>query len=108
MSMTEKKHRKVALGSPIFPDRPPLPPEEIARRKAEDEKFGRRCREIFQRVYPELVKEHYNWFILIEPDSGDFFIDPDEKVASRKGHEKYPKAVMLMMRLNETGTCGRI
>jgi hypothetical protein len=62
----------------------------------------------FSKCTQNLVKEHYNWFILIEPESGDFFIDPDEKVASRKGHEKYPKAVMLMMRLNETGTCGRI
>lgn len=106
--MTERKHTKVPLGSPIFPDRPPLPPEEIARRKAEDEEFAQRCREIFWRVYPELVKEHYDWFILIEPESGDYFIDPDREVASRKGHEKHPKAVMLMKRLNETGTCGRI
>ena len=106
--MTEKKHRKVPLGSPIFPDRPPLSAEEIARREAEDEEFAQRCREIFWRVYPELVKEHYNWFILIEPESGDYFIDPDREVASRKGHEKHPKALMLMKRLNETGTCGRI
>lgn len=106
--MSEKKHRKVPLGSPIFPNHPPLPPEEIARLEAEDEAFAQRCREIFWRVYPELVKEHYNWFILIEPESGDYFIDPDREVASRKGHEKHPKALMLMKRLNETGTCGRI
>lgn len=108
MTTNKRNFRKVPLGSPIFPDCPPLPPEEIARLEAEDEEFGKRCEEIFNRVYPELVKEHYNWFILIEPESGDYFIDPDSEVASRKGHEKHPKAVMLMMRLNETGTCGRI
>ena len=79
--MSEKKHRKVPLGSPIFRNRPPLAPEEIARLEAEDEEFGKRCEEIFNRVYPELVKEHYNWFILIEPDSGNYFIDPDSEVA---------------------------
>lgn len=84
MSMTEKKRRKVPLGSPIFPVRPPRQPEEIARRKAEDEEFGRRCKEIFNRVYPELVKEHYNLSIMIEPDSGDYVIDSDSEIAFQK------------------------
>lgn len=106
--MNKTNHRKVPRGSRIFPDHPLLSPEEIALRKVEDEEFGRRCRQIFNRVYPELVAKHYNWFILIEPDSGDYFIDPDDEVASQKGHQKHPKAVMLMMRLNETGTCGTI
>jgi hypothetical protein len=106
--MTQKTRRRVPLGSPIFPDRPPLSPEEKARRKAENEAFAKRCRVIFERVYPELVAEHYDWFILIEPDSGDYFIDPDEEAASQKAHQKHPTAVMLRMRLNETGTCGRI
>ena len=106
--MTQITRRRVPLGSPIFPDRPCLSPEEIARRQAEREEFAQRCRTIFWRVYPKLVAEHYNWFIVIEPDSGEYFIDPDEEVASQKAHQKYPKAVMLRMRLNETGTCGRI
>jgi len=74
----------------MFPDRPLLSPEEKARQKADGEAFGKRCEEIFQRVYPELVTDHYNWAIIIEPDSGDYFIDPDEEVASQKAHQKYP------------------
>ena len=108
MSMTEKKHRKVPLGSPIFPDRPALPPEEIARRKAEDEKFGRRCWEIFQQVYPKLVKEHYNWAIMTEPDSEDYIVDPDPEVAFEKIRQKHPTARIMEKRLNETGCVGRI
>ncbi len=106
--MNQRTHIRVPRGRRIFPDRPPLSEVDIARRKAEDEAFGKRCREIFNRVYPELVKGCYDWFILIEPDSGDYFVDPNEEVASQKGHQKYPTAVMLMMRLNETGTCGTI
>jgi hypothetical protein len=106
--MTQKTHRRVPRGSRIFPDRPPLSPEEIARRDAEDEAFGKRCREIFNRVYPELVADHYDWFIHIEPESGDYFIDPDEEVSFQKAKQKYPTAEILAMRLNETGTCGRI
>jgi hypothetical protein len=107
-AIATKTRRRVSLGNPIFPDRPPLSPEEKARRKAEDEAFDRRCEEIFQRVYPELVAEHYNWFIHIEPDSGDYFIDSDEEISFQKARQKHPKAKLMAMRLNETGTCGRI
>ncbi len=106
--MTQKTRRKVSRGQPLFPDRLRLTQEELARRKAEDEAFGARCREIFWRVYPDLVKDHYNWAIMIEPESGDYFIDPDPEVAFQKSKEKHPTARILDMRLNETGTCGRI
>ena len=45
---------------------------------------------------------------MIEPESGDYFIDPDPEVAFQKAKEKHPTARILEMRLNETGTCGRI
>ena len=107
MSMSEKKHRKVPLGSRIFPDRLPLPTEEIARRDAEDEAFAHRCREIFRR-YPQLVKEHYNWAIMTEPDSEDYIVDPDPEVAFEKIRQKHPTARIMEKRLNETGCVGRI
>ncbi|MBC6420803.1 MAG: hypothetical protein GDA43_03530 [Hormoscilla sp. SP5CHS1] len=89
---------------PLFPDRPRLSQEEIEKRLAA---FGKRCREIFDRVSPELIKDHYDWAIMIEPDSGDYFIAQDPKVAFQKAREKHPTADILEMRLNETGTCGR-
>ncbi|GGA23701.1 hypothetical protein [Okeania sp. KiyG1] len=58
--MTQTKPRKVPRGTPLFSDRPLLSPEERARRKAEQEAFASRCREIFWQVYPDLVKEHYD------------------------------------------------
>jgi hypothetical protein len=38
----------------------------------------------------------------------DRLIDPNEEVAAQKAPQKYPTAIMLRRRLNETGTCGRI
>lgn len=91
----------------IFPERT-LPPEELARRKAEREVFHQRCRAIFERVRPEWIEKHYGWYIAIEPDSGDYFIDEDKEVASLKAREKHPNAVHCMFCLNETGATGRI
>ncbi|NET12283.1 MAG: hypothetical protein F6K08_05175 [Okeania sp. SIO1H6] len=106
--MTQTTPRKVPRDRPYSRDRHPLSPEERARRKAEKEAFARRCREIFGRVYPDLVKEHYDWFIHIEPDSGDYFIDVDENVSFQKARQQHPTSDLMAMRLNETGTCGRI
>ncbi len=106
--MTQVTRRRVPRGTPLFPDRPRLSPEEIAQREAESEAFARRCREIFWRVYPELVRGHYDWFIHIEPDSGDYFIDADENVSFQKARQQHPTADLIVMRLNETGCCGRI
>lgn len=83
-------------------------PQKRKRNAKQREVFSRRCDQIFQRVYPELVAEHYNWYIYIEPDSGDYFIDPVREVARQKAKEKHPTAVMMAMRLNQTGTVGRI
>ena len=105
--MSQLSSNRTVRRGRIFPERQ-LSPEEKARRKAESEAFAQRCRAIFDQVAVELIKDHYDWFIVIEPDSGDYFIDPEETVATQKAHEKHPDKMCLIMRLNETGTCGRI
>ncbi len=106
--MTQTIRRKVPRGTPLFSDRFPLSPEERARRKAQKEAFASICREIFWRVYPYLVKEHYDWFIYIEPDSGDYFLNCDWDVARQKAKQKYPSALLMAMCVNETGAVGKI
>ncbi|MGK7877427.1 MAG: hypothetical protein AB4426_30240 [Xenococcaceae cyanobacterium] len=106
--MSQKLRKKVPLGSSIFPDQLSLSKEEIARRKAESEEFAQRCQNIFDRVAPELIAKHYGWSIHIEPESGDYFIDPDPEVSFQKAKQKHSTAMIMEMCLNETGTCGRI
>jgi hypothetical protein len=106
--MTIKTRTRVPHGSPLFPDRPRLSPEEIAKRKSDREIFAQRCREIFQQIYPELVQKYYNWYIYIEPNSRQYFIASERSLARQKAKEKYPTAVLMAMCLNETGTVGKI
>lgn len=105
--MTQSPSSKTVRRGRVFPEKQ-LSPEEKARREAESEIFGKRCREVFDRVRPELIKDHYDWFIIIEPDSGDYFIDEDQKAALAKSRSRHPDKKCLIMRINETGTCGRI
>ncbi|MGL5061675.1 MAG: hypothetical protein ACRC62_17030 [Microcoleus sp.] len=107
--MTQLSEKRKALRARISPDRI-IPPEELARRKAERTKLRLRGKAIFERLRPELIGEHYNWFIAIEPDSEEYLIDPTllgivQKIKEYCGD----KNVMLTtFRLNESGACGRI
>lgn len=105
--MTQTKTKIKRRQGRLFPEFT-LPPEELARLKAEKEARSQRYREIFDKVSPQLIAEHYNWFIIIESNSGDYFIDPDEETAVQKARQKYPDDMIGIMRLNETGACGRI
>jgi hypothetical protein len=105
--MTHSTPQKPKHRGRIFPEIQ-WSPEEKARRKAEDEAFYQRCRAMFERVRPNLIEQHYGWYIAIEPDSGDYFIDPNKEAASQKARQKHPNAIHHMFAINETGATGRI
>ncbi|MFP4100870.1 hypothetical protein [Coleofasciculus sp.] len=105
--MTRTKPVRPRRQGRLFPEYT-IPPEELARREAQKNARIKRYREIFTQVSPQLIRDHYNWFMIIEPNSGDYFIDPDEDVAMQKARQKYPSGMVGIMRLNETGTCGKI
>ncbi len=105
--MTQLSNNHTPRRGRVFPELR-LSPEEIARRKVKDEAFFKQCRLVFDRVQPELMKEHYDWFIIIEPENGDYIIASDETVARQKAREQFGSKMRLMMRINETGACGTI
>ena len=105
--MTQLSDKRTPRRGRLFPERT-IPPEELAKRKAEREARYQRCRRVFERVRPNLIEEHYNWFIIIEPNSGDYFIDADEEAAVQNARQKHPSSRLGVFRLNETGACGRI
>lgn len=106
MTTQQPTKRPIRRGR-IFPEYT-IPPEELARREAEQQARYQRCRPVFERVRDELIADHYNWFMIIEPNSGDYFIDPDEDIAIKKARHKYSSGRLGVFRLNETGACGKI
>lgn len=105
--MTESVQKPRARRGRIFPELI-IAPEELARRDAEGEAFSDRCEVIFKQLLPQLIDKYYGWYIAIEPDSGDYFIDRNKEVASQKFRQKYPNAIYHMFGINETGVSGRI
>ena len=105
--MTNTKSVRRRQQGRIFPEFT-IPPEELARREAEKNARGQKARVVFDQVCPQLIADHYNWFIVIEPNSGDYFIDSDIEIAEKKARQKYPNGWIITFRINETGACDRI
>ena len=105
--MTEAKAARMVRRGRLHPERT-MSQEEINQWHAERAVFRQRCKVIFDRVQPELVKTHYNWYIAVEPDSGDYFIDKDQIIVAKTAHQKYPNARLHVFIINETGVCGTI
>ncbi|MFM7407125.1 MAG: hypothetical protein ACKO3K_10795 [Cuspidothrix sp.] len=105
--MTNTKSVRHRQPGRIFPELT-IPPEELAKREAERNARGEKARFVFNRVRLELINDHYNWFMVIEPNSGDYFIDVDIEIAEKKARQKYPNGWIITFRINETGACDRI
>ncbi|MEC4815732.1 MAG: hypothetical protein SAK29_21015 [Scytonema sp. PMC 1069.18] len=105
--MTEAKHTHVARRGRIFPEIQ-WTEEQFAQWKAKQDEFYQRCKPIFERIKPELIKTHYNWYIAVEPESGEYFIDKDEMAAIKMSRQKHPKSPVFIFKINETGVAGTI
>ncbi len=105
--MAQLDYKHIPRRGRLFPERT-ISDEEKAKRQSEIEAFYQRCRPIFERLQPLLIEKYNNWFIVIEPESEEYFLDEDRMVALQKALEKYPQGLFYTFRLNETGVCGRI
>jgi hypothetical protein len=106
--MTEAKYARANRRGRIFPQIQ-WTEEQKALRRAEDEEWNQRCKVIFSRIKPQYIETHYNWYMVVEPDSRDYFIDADEEVAMLLARQKHPGTIPLFLfRINETGVSGTI
>jgi hypothetical protein len=107
LTMTEAKSTRTVRRGRIFPEIQ-WSSEKKAQWKAEKAEFKQRCEQIFQKLQPSLIKTHYNWYVAVEPESGEYFINEDALAVSQMAHEKYPNFRLHVFRINETGVCGTI
>jgi len=105
--MTQSTPQRVVRRGRVFPEiqwTQAQKAEDKARRQA----FYERCWLIFERLKPEILHKYSGWYIAIEPDSCNYFIDQDKEIASKMAREKYPSMIHHIFGINETGVSGRI
>lgn len=70
-----------------------------ARPKYSKEKFVRLGKERYEQIKAQIEPKHNNKFIVIEVDSGDYFIDADPVKAIDKAKGKHPDVVFYRARI---------
>ncbi len=105
--MTHSSPERIVRRGRVFPEIQWTEAQK-AQDKARRQAFYERCWAIFERLKPEILDKYYGWYIAIEPDSGDYFIDQDQEVASKMAREKHPHMIHYIFGINETGVSGRI
>ena len=105
--MTETRSTRQVRRGRIFPEIQ-WSEEKKAKWKAQQKAFRQRSQVIFDRVKPELIETHYNWYMAVEPNSGEYFIDKDEIVVMEMSRQKHPNTPFYLFRINETGVSGTI
>lgn len=106
--MTDTKTTRTVRRGRIFPEIQ-WTEEQFAKRRAERKDFYRRCKDIFDSVKREYIDTHYGWYMVVEPDSGDYFVDQDEEAVMQQARVMHPGTVRLFLfRVNETGVSGTI
>lgn len=74
--MTEARATRTTRRGRIFPEIH-WTEEQKAQHEAEREAFYQRCKPVFDKVKSELIETHYNWYVTVEPDSGEYFVNQD-------------------------------
>ena len=105
--MTEARSTPKVRRGRIFPEIQ-WSEEKKAKWKAQQEAFRQRSQVIFDRVKPELIESHYNWYMAVEPDSGNYIVDRDKMAVLEKIRQTYPNTKTFLFRINETGVSGTI
>ncbi len=105
--ITRTQSTRVTRRGRIFPEIQ-WTEEQYAQWKAKQDEFYQRCKPIFDRVQPSLIKTHYNWYMAVEPESGEYFIDMQEMNAIQMSRQKHPKSPVFVFKINETGIAGTI
>ena len=105
--MTEAKLNRLVRRGRLFPENQ-WSEEHQAEWKAKQEAFYQRCQPIFERIKPELIKTHYNWYMAVEPESGNYFVAEDELTAINSSRQKHQDAPVFVFKINQTGIAGTI
>lgn len=108
--MTESTQKRQVRRGRIFPEYQSSP-EIRTKRITQREELGKQRRQIFEQIRPQLMSTHYNWFIAIDAETGNYLLDEKFDGLMQKVKANYPsngKVRLTTFRLNEDGYCGLI
>jgi hypothetical protein len=70
-----------------------------ARPKYSTTELVKRGEKRYEQIKEQLEPKHKNKFVVIEVDSGDYFIDKDSVKATLRARKKYPHSIFYLARI---------
>jgi hypothetical protein len=61
--------------------------------------YVKRARQIYEQLYCELVNSYSGWYVAIEPDSGDYFLNANKALAQQQAKQKNPSRLICTFQL---------
>lgn len=61
--------------------------------------YVKRARQIYDRLYSELVNSYAGWYVAIESDSGDYFLNANKALAQQQAKQKHPSRLICTFQL---------
>ncbi|MBX9688785.1 MAG: hypothetical protein K2X27_18905 [Candidatus Obscuribacterales bacterium] len=65
------------------------------------EELDQLCFPTFERLYSELAERYKDWIVVIEPDTGDYFMGLDDYEVLNRARKKHPRSQFFAYRLSE-------
>ncbi len=62
-----------------------------------------RSRLIYSRLGNELSSDYQGWYVAIEPDSGDYFLNASKVIAQQQARHQHPHRLICTFQLNAIG-----
>jgi hypothetical protein len=69
--------------------------------KFSKEELDTKCWPVFEKLFHELGARYYNWLVVIEPESGDYFLGQADLDVLSRARKKFPEARFFAYRLND-------
>jgi hypothetical protein len=65
------------------------------------EELDNLCWPIFCKLLEELGERYHNWIVVVEPESGEYFLGLDDCEVLSRARKRYPRAQFFAYRLSE-------
>lgn len=65
--------------------------------------FIKRSRLIYDKLCPELSRDYLGWYIAVEPDSGEVFLNANKALAQQQARQKHPERLICTFKVTAAG-----
>jgi hypothetical protein len=76
-------------------------PDSLANKIYSREELDQLCWPVFERLVTELGERYQNWIVVIEPETGEYFLGLDDYEVLNRARKRHPRSQFFAYRLSE-------